>query len=112
MATDRPHGTRRRYIHGPDENGQLGKGCRCRPCTADNTRAHKAYRLATLRGRSRLMVPAGPAREHGLKLRAAGMTIAAMERLSGVSCEQIRVLLDGHPGQARKPARRILAGDY
>lgn len=105
----RPHGTRARYIHGPDETDQPNAGCRCHACTVANTRAQTAYRLSVLRGRNNAMVDARQARGHALTLRAAGMSLAAMERLSGVDREQIRTLLDGHPTAGRPPATRILA---
>lgn len=107
-ATTRPHGTRKRYNHGPDQDGQPGKGCRCPACTLANNRSQNVYRMTRAR-RGLLMVDAEPARQHVLRLREAGLSYCAIERLSGVHREQIRLLVGGHPTEGRPPTRRILA---
>ncbi|MEV0382332.1 hypothetical protein [Nonomuraea sp. NPDC050643] len=104
---DHPHGNPNRYRYGPDENDQPGKGCRCRSCTAANTRSMNMYRLALATGRHQRDVDAKPVRRHVRKLQAAGMGTLRIAQLAGVSHQVVRALLYGVPSIGLPPTRRL-----
>lgn len=104
----REHGTRARYVHGPAENGQQGKGCRCGPCCVANRAAESHRARMKLYGRWEPYVDAGPAREHVRMLSACGIGWKRVAELSGVSTGALSKLLYGGPGD-RPPSRRIRA---
>lgn len=102
----REHGTRVRYSHGPDQNGQPGKGCRCEPCSQAKSAAvtHRARLIAY--GRWEPYVDACLVREHLQMLSSYGVGYRRAAELAGVSFDAVRKLLRGGPGE-RPPARRI-----
>jgi hypothetical protein len=102
----RQHGTRARYVSGPDEHGVPGAGCRCAGCSAANrAEAAKRERLI-LYGQWQPYVDAGQARAHVAALSAAGIGWKRAAELAGVPTGSISKLLFGAPG-GRPPSRRI-----
>lgn len=102
---DRPHGTRQRYVDGPDINDQPGRGCRCADCRAATAQYARTRNRLIAYGRwNRGFIDAEPVRQHIRSLMAGGMTIRLIADLAGVSFKTICGLLYGHHGQ---PARRI-----
>ena len=99
------HGTRARYVGGPDENGRPG-GCRCASCTEGNRLDHAHRARMKLYGRWQPYVDAAPAREHVRALSAAGVGWKRAAKLAGVSTGSMSRLLFGGPGD-RLPSRRI-----
>jgi RNA polymerase sigma factor (sigma-70 family) len=80
------HGTRPRYVFGPDERDAPGP-CRCEPCRAAN-RAYARERDRRVRaGRKR--TPATPVREHLEWLAAHGVGKRAVAAASGVALSAI-----------------------
>ncbi len=107
MASKRPHGTSKRYDHGPDENDQPGKGCRCTRCGTAKSRAQKSYRLDKLAHGYR-QVDAEPARRHVLALRdGAGFDLQCIARAAGVSMNVLDYLVYGRPSKELPPAVTI-----
>ncbi len=104
----RGHGTRARYVSGPDERGRPGAGCRCARCSAAN-RADAARRgRLILYGQWQPFVDAARAREHLAALSAAGIGRRRAAELAGLSQSAVGKLLHGGPGD-RPPAQRIRA---
>lgn len=107
MASKRAHGLASRYDHGPDENDQPGKGCRCTRCGAAKSRSQKRYRLDKIRHGNRT-IDAEPARRHVLELRQqAGVDLHAIARAAGVSHRVIDYLMYGVPSKGLPPARMM-----
>ncbi len=106
----RQHGTRARYVRGPDENGQPGKGCRCDACRAANATAEREkYRLRAY-GRWRPLVDAGPVREHLAVLAGRGIKTKRVSQLSGISHPAIVRIAEGRTVRVRaQTAEAILA---
>jgi hypothetical protein len=104
--TERAHGTRTRYVWGPDENDTPGKPCRCDDCRAVATAAERHRERMILYGRWQPFVDAGPAREHVRMLGRAGIGWRRAAGLAGVSSGAVAKLLRGGPGD-RPPTRRI-----
>lgn len=105
----REHGTRARYVSGPDENDKPGKGCRCDRCRKANAEAEKnRYRQ---RGYGRHpFVDAAPVREHLQLLAARGIKPKRVAYLSGVSQPSIVKIFDGRTRRVRpETAKAILA---
>jgi len=101
----RPHGSRARYVSGPDAGGRPGRGCRCAACTAANrAEARRRARMITY-GRWQPYVDAGPAREHLRALSRAGLGRRRVAQLSGLSESALSRILHGRRG--RPPARRV-----
>lgn len=92
-----PHGHPNRYAY----------GCRCAPCTKAASRADLERRLDRMAGRSR-MVPAGPAREHAQKLLKRGLSLAQIDRASGVPVTTVQRLVNGQVNLKRENAEKIL----
>jgi hypothetical protein len=105
-VTSREHGSRSRYVWGPDENGVQGNGCRCAACTTANRQESSHRERMKLYGRWEPFVDAGPAREHVRMLGAAGVGWKRVAELAAVSTSVISKLIYGGPG-ARPPTRRI-----
>lgn len=105
-----PHGDRSRYVHGPDENDQPGKGCRCDECRSANTTAERTkYRLKAY-GRWCPFVDAGPVREHLSLLAGRDIKAKRVAQLSGVAHPTIVRIADGITKKVRKQtADAILA---
>jgi hypothetical protein len=103
--TDRRHGTKARYCHGPDEHDQPGKGCRCDACTTASRRERKTRTLRITRGQWEPYVPAGHAREHVQWLAGHGIGYRQVTKLAGISQGAMTKLLYGASG--RPPSRRI-----
>jgi len=104
MARD--HGTRARYVCGPDEHDRAGRGCRCTPCTQANRQAEDHRARMKLYGQWRPYVDAAPAREHLRALAAAGIGWRRAAQLAGVASGAVSKLLYGGPG-GRPPSRGI-----
>jgi len=103
-GTERPHGTRARYVLGPGPG--KGPGCRCDDCKAANRAAASHRDRQILYGRWRPYVDAEPAREHLQVLSAAGIGWKRAAELAGLSGGAVSKLLYGGPGD-RPPSRRI-----
>lgn len=101
----RAHGTPGRYRHGPDENDQPGRGCRCRLCSNAACKTAKRYRLSVQSGRHRPMVDAQPVREHVAKLYAAGLPYNSIATLAGVPIGLLQRLMYGRPASGELPSK-------
>lgn len=104
----RAHGTRARYVAGPDAGGRPGRGCRCGACTAANRAQHRRRSRMIAYGQWQPYVDAEPARQHVQALRAAGLGRRRIAQLAGVPASAVAGLLYGQPG--RPPARRLRPG--
>jgi hypothetical protein len=102
----RDHGTRARYVCGPDVHDQPGRGCRCTPCTQASRQAEDHRTRMKLYGQWQPYVDAGPAREHLRALAAAGIGWRRAAELAGVATGAVSKLLYGGPGD-RPPSRGI-----
>lgn len=103
--TPRAHGTRNRYVWGPDESNVPGRGCRCEPCTrASRATENHRTRMITY-GRWRPFVDAEAAREHLRMLGRNGIGWRRAARLAGLNTSVVsRILFD----TANRPrSRRI-----
>jgi hypothetical protein len=103
-STERPHGTRARYVLGPGPG--KGPGCRCDDCRAVNRAAASHRDRQILYGRWQPYVDAEPARKHLRALGAAGIGWRRAAELAGLSGGTVSKLLYGGPGD-RPPSRRI-----
>ena len=85
--SDKPHGTRARYIGGP---------CRCLPCRAANSR-YQTGRDKAIRteGDRRGLVPALTAREYLLRLQDKGIGYKAVADAAGVARSVVSKGLSG-----------------
>lgn len=97
---DHEHGTAARYDHGTSTEPPCREDC-CRD--AKNASRRKRSRLIAY-GRS-TMTDAGPAREHVAALHAAGLGLARIARLAGVSARSVRVLVGTEKGLT--PSRTV-----
>ncbi|MGH3447547.1 MAG: hypothetical protein ACRDP4_07975 [Nocardioidaceae bacterium] len=92
------------HVHGTHACYVLDR-CRCHQCVV----ASSAYETARVRqhayGRWDGLVDAGPAREHVLRLMAAGVGLKRVARLAGVSHGGLSKLIYGNHG--RPPSARI-----
>jgi len=105
---DREHGTRARYVSGPDEHGRTGAGCRCPRCSeANRAEAVRRGRLI-LYGQWQPFVDASRAREHLAALSAAGVGRRRVAELAGLSESAVGKLQHGGTGD-RPPAQRVRA---
>lgn len=104
----RPHGTKTRYRHGPDENDTPGQGCRCVPCGDAAAKAVNLSRLARDRGEPRL-VDAQPVREHVSRIHAQGLPLTTIAVLAPVAYVVVSRLMYGAPADGYPPSRRLLA---
>ena len=104
----REHGTRARYVWGPDGQGRAGRGCRCGLCTGANRAAASHRDRMILYGQWQPYVDAAPAREHVRALAAAGIGWKRAAGLAGLSGGAMTRLLYGGPG-GRPATRRIRA---
>ncbi|GAA0969977.1 hypothetical protein GCM10009555_018090 [Acrocarpospora macrocephala] len=107
MST-RAHGTRNRYVHGPDEHDQPGP-CRCTPCRAANAEAQAQYHRVTAQrawgAAPPAYVDAAPARAHLKMLAKHGIGWKRAAALSGVANGAVSRLLYGLGEQP--PSARI-----
>lgn len=100
LATNRPHGDRLRYL----------AGCRCQDCRRANTEYEKERARARKNGDWNGQVPAAAAREHLLKLSAAGIGYKQAADAAKVSATVVAMILNGRRQQIRaRTARSILA---
>ncbi len=84
-------------------------GCRCRDCTDTATAVARKYKWVHGNGRS-AKVPGGPVRAHLARLRAAGMSTAEIERVTGVPQATFRNIESGRVTDVQRPtAQAILA---
>ncbi len=72
----------------------VAHGCRCRPCTDDATTTARRYKWIHGNGRS-TKVPGTIIRDHLARLRAAGMSTAAIAQASGVAPATFRNIETG-----------------
>jgi len=109
---DAGHGTRSRYV-----GGAAGPPCRCDACREANRVYNSQRERQQLYGRWRPWVDAAPAREHLLRLQAAGIGRRRAAELAGVPPTVVSRLLygkaGGPPRERIRPgtAARILAVD-
>jgi hypothetical protein len=103
----RQHGTRARYVRGPDEHDQPGKGCRCGDCCAANTaEANRKYRLQAY-GQWQPYVDAAPVRAHAENLMRQGLKPKRIALLADVAPLVVSELVHGNPAKNRPPSRRV-----
>jgi hypothetical protein len=118
-SSGRPHGTRARYVLGPDIDDNPGKGCRCDNCREANAEyeRERSRRLAMEKWhpeRAR-WVDAAPVRKHVRSLMASktgatdGVGLKRIAKLSGVSGGALWKLVYGkrRPDGSRIPSQRI-----
>lgn len=114
----RLHGDRQRYLLGPDEHDQEGKGCRCPACKeANNAAARTARRRAAERRwkSAPTWADAEPVRRHIRTLMAQGPGWEHIAAIAGVAKSTVRAVLystGGRPVTERmRPelAERLLA---
>ena len=108
---------RARHQHGTATMYKLDR-CRCVPCTDAATAEERRRRLDAFIGAEPRRVDAGPVREHGRALQAAGIGYKRVAALAGVAPSTVAKLIhrapsraDGGPRARVEPetARRILA---
>jgi len=98
--TDRPHGTRLRYM----------SGCKCVPCRAANSRYETARARARFYGDRRGLVSAKRVRTHIEKLSAAGVGYKHIAKVAGMSPTTLWSYKTGKRTMLRAHhAKRILA---
>ena len=102
----REHGTRARYVLGPDENGTPGRPCRCSPCKLANREAANHATRMKAYGRWQPDVDASAARKHLQMLAACGIGWKRAAVLAGIGNGTVSKILYGGPGE-RPPTRRI-----
>lgn len=104
----REHGTRTRYVNGPDANDQPGP-CRCDACRTANRVFAAGCRQRVLHQQwgvaQPALIDAQPARDHVRQLTATGLGWKRVAELAGVNDSTLGNLLYGRAG--RGPARRI-----
>lgn len=93
-----PHG-RRRYNK---------YKCRCGTCRGEAS-AYRRWRSRQHAYGRPPKVDAGPVRAHVVQLRAAGMTVAAVSRASGVTVRTLTDLLRGNPSKRSGPSVKVYA---
>lgn len=104
----REHGTRARYVWGPDEDGVAGRPCRCPACSLANS-AYNAHRERMKAYGREPYVDAEQARQHVRMLSAYGIGWRRAAELAGVSQGSMGKLLRGGPGGS-PASRRIRPG--
>jgi hypothetical protein len=97
-VSERQHGTNTRYHI---------DGCRCQPCRKAARDYERAKNRQIAYGRWRPYVDAEPARQHVLKLRAAGMGPKRIAEVSGVPHGSLAKLIYGDRKRGMSPSRRI-----
>ena len=96
---NRDHGQRRDCEHprAHHQHGTLGAyrgdGCRCTDCTQANLAARRSKVRAQATGRWQPFTPAGPVREHLVRLRSAGVGVDQIANLSGVPGSTVRLVI-------------------
>lgn len=95
------HGTRLAYV--------LDR-CRCPACSRANTLDARRRRTAIAYGRWTGLVDAAPARAHLQALRAAGLSLQRIARLSGVGQGTVNALVYGQPARHLPPPSQVRAG--
>jgi hypothetical protein len=113
-VTNRQHGERTRYVHGPDERNrpksETGTGCRCEPCC----QANRDYAQRNAQRRGWGLSPwvddatASRVRVHLTALREAGLGLRAIEKRAGVSRSALREATEGRRMRP-ETAERLLA---
>lgn len=113
MST-REHGTRARYVHGPDEDDRpkrsTGKGCRCDACTVANNDYRRHNDRQRLYGRSPWVSDerATAVRAHLTALREQGIGLRVIEKRAGVSRSALAEVVQGRRMRP-ETADRLLA---
>jgi transcriptional regulator with XRE-family HTH domain len=105
--SEREHGTRARYVFGPDEDGELGP-CRCTDCKQANRDYENHRARMKLYGRWQPYVDAQQAREHVRALGDYGIGWKRVAQIAGLASSTVRKLVYGGPGE-RPPTKRIRA---
>jgi hypothetical protein len=102
----RRHGTRTRYVRGPDENDQPGP-CRCTPCKqANRDTSNTAYRMKAY-GQWAPYVDATAAREHLAMLASVGIMPKRAAQLAGLAPQVVQRIVSGEPWKGVEPSKRI-----
>ncbi len=101
MATERPHGTRLRYTHGPDINDKPGKGCRCARCRRAASADRERHRMETNTGVRRPLADAGRVKAHLQALRDAGADNPTIAEQAGVSVHIVKELQYANPPRVK-----------
>lgn len=99
---DRVHGTHNCYVHGPDRT-HTGRGCRCEPCRAANTR----YERDRARRVTPSYVAADTARRHVHDLAAAGVGLKTIAKRTGIAHGTLTKLIYGDAARGMGPSKRI-----
>ncbi|MFF5261325.1 hypothetical protein ACFY4C_20475 [Actinomadura viridis] len=100
------HGTRARYVRGPNEHDQPGP-CRCTPCRKANTAdQNNTYRLKAY-GQWKPYAAAAPVRAHVESLVAQGLKPKRIARLAGVAPPTLARVLHGDPNRNTPPPTRV-----
>ncbi|MEV4287401.1 hypothetical protein AB0K40_17995 [Nonomuraea bangladeshensis] len=105
----RQHGTRQRYLLGPDEHDQPGKGCHCTPCTKANSAAVAAARRRAAVRRwngTPAWADAEPVRQHIRALMAQGPGWERIADVAGVARSTVRSVLYRIGGRERTQRMR------
>lgn len=100
------------HAHGRNTTCWSGHRCRCDECRQAHRNRMRRYRKNVAYGRHQPLVDNAPAREHLLKLRAAGWTLQEMWLAAGVA-NQVVISAMYHPGRRIRPENleAILAVD-
>jgi hypothetical protein len=105
MTAQREHGSRVRYVLGPDEQDRAGRPCRCDACRAANRVERQRQNRLKAYGRWQPFVDAEPVREHIAMLAEAGIGRRRLGELAGVSDAALRGLIRGLSNRA--PTKRV-----
>lgn len=93
------HGTRTAYVV---------DGCRCRPCIDASTTAEGRRRKLRAFGRQELdRVDAGPVREHMEYLRANGVSLKQLAKVTGLSASAVSAIRYGRTERGHDPYPRV-----
>lgn len=88
----------------------VAHGCRCAPCRAEATRWQRHFNHAKRTTGHGLTIPADPVRAHIDRLRADGMTLRELAKVSGVSLGTVRNIIEQKVDRTtRKTAERLAA---
>ena len=102
------HGTLARAKHGPDQNGNPARGCRCFPCRKASNDHETRRQRAIGYGQWHPLVPAGRARDHIRWLSRQGIGWRQVATLAGLSQGAVNAIL--YVRGDRQPSRRIRPG--
>jgi len=98
-VTERPHGTRARYVFGPTGN-DTRNGCRCFECSGAAVLYEKRRQAARARGEV-AYVDAGEARSHLAFLRSNGIGLRTIAQTTALSRSQLTKIANGRTSRIR-----------